>query len=275
MRDNLKDFVDANRDAFDHRAPSEDLWNKIKPQVVPQIQEKKIKPFWRWMSVAAVTLLLGAAAFMIFDQHEEGDRTSKLAVSSSVTNEKSEQKQITPTEDHLAKDQRNQVDAVAQTTIATPDKVESPTLRKSTILVAEAPVGQEEKIDYVQMLRDSTSASTRLGAVLALKDQGNLNQGDVSALEQTAIADQNSNVRMAAIETILDGMTPVERQQKVQDFFVQQNDPTLQMELMQLMAQQEEPVIKETTKEKLNEIVEDPLTLRFVKEQAYAVLMNQ
>ncbi len=80
---------------------------------------------------------------------------------------------------------------------------------------------------------------------------------------------------MAAIETILNGLSPEERQQKVQDFFVEQNDPTLQMELMQMMAQQADPTMKATTKEKLNEIVEDPFTLKFVKEQAYAVLLNQ
>ena len=44
MRDNLKDFVNANRDAFDHKEPPADLWNKIKPQVVPQVKERKIKP---------------------------------------------------------------------------------------------------------------------------------------------------------------------------------------------------------------------------------------
>ncbi len=56
---------------------------------------------------------------------------------------------------------------------------------------------------------------------------------------------------------------------------MEQNDPTLQMELMQMMAQQADPTMKATTKEKLNEIVEDPFTLKFVKEQAYAVLLNQ
>ncbi|MNX91627.1 hypothetical protein D3C86_1237180 [compost metagenome] len=80
---------------------------------------------------------------------------------------------------------------------------------------------------------------------------------------------------MAAIETLLDGMTPEVRQQKVQDFFVAQNDPTLQVELMQMIAQRDEPEIKNSTKDKLNAIVEDPFTLKFVKEQAYAVLLHQ
>jgi hypothetical protein len=130
-------------------------------------------------------------------------------------------------------------------------------------------------MDYVQMLQDSSSASTRLSAVLAMKDGGSLDRNSMGALEKTAVSDQSSNVRMAAIETILSGLSPEERQQKVQDFFVEQNDPTLQMELMQMMAQQEDPTMKATTKDKLNEIVEDPFTLKFVKEQAYAVLLNQ
>ncbi len=82
-------------------------------------------------------------------------------------------------------------------------------------------------------------------------------------------------MRIAAIETILSRLSQEERQQKVQDFFVVQNDPTLQMELMQMMVQQDDSKMKATTKDKLNEIVEDPFTLKFVKEQAYAVLLNQ
>ncbi|WP_257092238.1 hypothetical protein [Sphingobacterium sp. E70] len=42
-----------------------------------------------------------------------------------------------------------------------------------------------------------------------------------------------------------------------------------------MIAQRDEPEIKNSTKDKLNAIVEDPFTLKFVKEQAYAVLLHQ
>ncbi|WP_312350847.1 hypothetical protein, partial [Sphingobacterium multivorum] len=71
MRDNLKDFVNANREAFDQREPSADLWNKIRPQVVPTVQERKIKPLWKWASIAAAALLVGTATFIAFNQQRE------------------------------------------------------------------------------------------------------------------------------------------------------------------------------------------------------------
>jgi len=273
MRDNLKDFVNANREAFDQREPSADLWNKIRPQVVPPVQERKIKPLWKWASIAAATLLIGTATFIAFDQHNGTEVEKRMAEVHSVDIEKkdSEAKAIDVEMPGAATDAQKIL--VPVKAIAGIKSTRKQSFRESVSETAHREM--EEKMDYVQMLQDSSSASTRLSAVLAMKDGGKLDRNSVGALEKTAVSDQSSNVRMAAIETILSGLSPEERQQKVQDFFVEQNDPTLQMELMQMMAQQEDPTMKATTKEKLNEIVEDPFTLKFVKEQAYAVLLNQ
>jgi hypothetical protein len=273
MRDNLKDFVNANREAFDQREPSADLWNKIRPQVVPTVQERKIKPLWKWASIAAAALVVGTATFIAFNQQHELVVEKPVAAAHPVTVQKSggdTNADHTGVMDIVSDSQKNSahVNVIAG--------IEGKGKQLAKISVFESAHREmEEKVDYVQMLQDSSSASTRLSAVLAMKDGGSLDRNSMGALEKTAVSDQSSNVRMAAIETILSGLSPEERQQKVQDFFVEQNDPTLQMELMQMMAQQEDPTMKATTKEKLNEIVEDPFTLKFVKEQAYAVLLNQ
>ncbi|WP_343567704.1 hypothetical protein [Sphingobacterium sp.] len=273
MRDNLKDFVNANREAFDQREPSADLWNKIRPQVVPPVQERKIKPLWKWASIAAAALLVGTATFIVFNQQRDIEVEKPVAAVHPIT---------VPEKENNAKAVDAEVMRIhtgsqeASAPVKAIAGIESKGKQLAKVSVSEtAHREMEEKMDYVQMLQDSSSASTRLSAVLAMKDGGKLDRNSVGALEKTAVSDQSSNVRMAAIETILGGLSPEERQQKVQDFFVEQNDPILQMELMQMMAQQEDPTMKATTKEKLNEIVEDPFTLKFVKEQAYAVLLNQ
>lgn len=273
MRDNLKDFVNANREAFDQREPSADLWNKIRPQVVPPVQERKIKPLWKWASIAAAALLVGTATFIAFDQHNGTEVEKRIAEVHPVTVEKkdSETNAIDRKIPSVATEvQKTLVPIKAIAGIKSKGKQSR---RENVLETDHHEIGGG--IDYVQMLQDSSSASTRLSAVLALKEGGTLDRNSMGALEKTAVSDQNSNVRMAAIETILNGLSPEVRQQKVQDFFVEQNDPTLQMELMQMMAQQDDPRMKATTKDKLNEIVEDPFTLKFVKEQAYAVLLNQ
>ena len=273
MRDNLKDFVNANRESFDQREPSADLWNKIRPQVVPPVQQRKIKPLWKWASIAAAVLLVGTAAFIAFNR--PGDLMTEKPVAAVrphvVRENESDKKAVNATVRRADND--NSTKLTPSMAIAGRQ-----TKRKqlATANITTSGLGKmQEKIDYVEMLQDSSSASARLSAVLALKDEGGLDRNSRGALERTAVSDQNSNVRIAAIETILRGLSQEERQQKVQDLFVVQNDPTLQMELMQMMVQQDDPKMKATTKEKLTEIVEDPFTLKFVKEQAYAVLLNQ
>lgn len=273
MRDNLKDFVNANREEFDQREPSADLWNKIRPQVVPQVSESKIRPLWKWASIAAATLLVGTVTFIAFEQSDRQDQQEKVELTNGV-NKKDRLRAIAPEVRDLPAESTKPLLSVK--TIASHDVKVKRFGKKPAINDLEGKyMVENSKPDYVQMLQDSSSASTRLSGVLALKNVGSLDQKSFGALEHAAVSDQNSNVRIAAIETILNGLSPEARQQKVQDFFVAQSDPTVQMELMQLMAQQDEPTIKATTKDKLNQIVEDPFTLKFVKEQAYAVLLNQ
>ena len=274
MRDNLKDFVNANRDAFDQKEPSADLWNKIKPQVVPQVQEKKIIPLWRWASIAAAILLMGTATLLVFNQNGGSDHTAKVTNIKPVTVQKEPEvmEKSTPREASVKVEKEKPIRTI-QTMIANQEiirvaKTEVPKAIKDKNL-------KEKKQDYIEMLQDSIRASTRLAAVLGLQKQGSLNEDATLALEKIAVSDESSNVRMAAIETLLDRMTPEARQQKVQDFFVAQNDPTLQVELMQMIGQKDELEMKNSTKDKLNAIVEDPFTLKFVKEQAYAVLLHQ
>lgn len=274
MRDNLKDFVNANRESFDRREPSADLWNKIRPQVVPPVQERKIKPLWKWASMAAAILLVGTATFIAFDQHNGAEVEKRIAAVRPYTVRENESDKKADIATVISADTDNSPKLTPSMAIAgrQTKRKQSATANVMTTSFNK----MQEKIDYVEMLRDSSSASARLSAVLALKDEGRLDRNSIGALERTAVSDQSSNVRIAAIETILSsGLSPEERQQKVQDFFVVQNDPTLQMELMQMMVQQDDAKMKATTKDKLNEIVEDPFTLKFVKEQAYAVLLNQ
>ncbi|RKO72392.1 hypothetical protein D7322_06195 [Sphingobacterium puteale] len=272
MRDNLKDFVNANRDAFDHREPSADLWNKIKPQVVPPVQEKRIKPLWRWASIAAATLLVGTTTLLIFNQKE--DHATKVAEGRPVSVQKDALETMTPAQQGVSVEiERKEPVRIIQT-MPNVQKINRVAKVKGQKAVQDKGLSVKKQ-DYMEMLQDSTWASTRLAAILGLQKQGGLNDDETRVLEKMAVSDESSNVRMAAIETLLEGMTPEARQQKVQDFFVAQNDPTLQVELMQMIGQRDELEMKNSTKDKLNAIVEDPFTLKFVKEQAYAVLLHQ
>src|SRR5690606_29790160 len=161
MRDNLKDFVNANRDAFDQKVPSADLWNKIKRQVVTQVQEKKIIPLWRWASIAAAILLMGTATLLVFNQNGGSDHTAKVANIKPVTVQKETEVMEKSTQREASvKVEKEKPIRTIQTMIANQEinrvaKTEVPKAVKDKNL-------KEKKQDYIEMLQDSIRASTRL-----------------------------------------------------------------------------------------------------------------
>jgi len=96
----------------------------------------------------------------------------------------------------------------------------------------------------------------------------------IEKLKHTINHDPNNNVRSTAIGLLLGSLPVEERAQAIQEVFVLQEDPSIQLELMMAMASQDTIQISNTTAERLMAITENPLAFDFVKEQAYAVLLK-
>lgn len=66
MKDALKEFIDKNRDAFDHKSPGENNWKSISAKL-PQMKSVSL-----WNSVmiwrAAAVLFMGLSAFLLLNQ---------------------------------------------------------------------------------------------------------------------------------------------------------------------------------------------------------------
>ncbi|UIR56534.1 hypothetical protein LZQ00_01630 [Sphingobacterium sp. SRCM116780] len=265
MQDKLKEFVKANREGFDHREPSAALWEKIRPQVIPQ--KEKIKPslhIWKWASAAAVFLMIGIGGYF-WSQTVNTNQQVKMATKVQPTTV--ETREIKPT----VKDATQ----VAQITIS---RYNLQGKKKKNLRETPANLFADKKSElnhYFALLQDTLSASKRLEAVLAFKNLPDLGNNEMNALEETVITDPNSNVRMAALDVVLSRVDKPKKQDKIEELFVKQDDPSLQVEMLQWLARGESGDVSESTKKKLNEILEDPFALKLVKDQAYAVLLNQ
>jgi hypothetical protein len=72
MKDSLKDFIDNNREAFDHRVPSDKVWNQIESKLPTTSWWNNIT-IWR---VAAI-ILFGISGFLFFTNMPVGQHNKQ------------------------------------------------------------------------------------------------------------------------------------------------------------------------------------------------------
>jgi len=61
-KDNLEDFIQENRAAFDLKTPRDQVWSSIEKEIEPRPSNQ----LWYWK--AAVILLIGAVTFLLIDR---------------------------------------------------------------------------------------------------------------------------------------------------------------------------------------------------------------
>lgn len=89
-----------------------------------------------------------------------------------------------------------------------------------------------------------------------------------------AINDQNSNVRMTAVKVIASRLEEPHMKNILMKTFVEQDDPLIQDELIDLISNLDHGRLSEGVKNKLFVLTNDPTTMDFVKDKAYAALLT-
>ena len=117
----------------------------------------------------------------------------------------------------------------------------------------------------------SESSSARLAAVLASgKKEALLSSGDLQTLFNTMNNDENSNVRLAALEVL----KKQENRETVKNLILQsvakQDDPVVQMELLASLSSGEATRVKQ----QLLDITQNPINIDAVRNEAYAALLR-
>lgn len=120
------------------------------------------------------------------------------------------------------------------------------------------------------MLGNEQSASQRIKAVNVALEFSDADDEIVRALINTMNADPNTNVRLAALEALANFKSdPVVRRALI-DALGKQQDPIIQITLIQLMVQMKE---KEVVKD-LEKIVDDAGSIQAVKDEAYSGILK-
>ncbi|KQC00877.1 HEAT repeat domain-containing protein [Pedobacter sp. Hv1] len=266
MNDQLKKYVEANREGFDHLEPSEAIFFRIKDEL--KASPKKKKPLiqllinHKWMAAASILIIM-SITYLLFTNTAKDQSAGHLQLAG-----------------------KKQPQAVIEEKIAK-GKVASSALKNeqhttNNFEVAISPIKKNERArksahqptDMVAIYRnltDSSSASNRLTAVLKIQETKIINNQIIDELTKTLNHDSNSNVRLAVLELL----SKYAQDNYVVKAFVKslisQKDPLVQVELINLLARTNDAKLDE----KLYALANDPTTAGMVKDQAYQVLLNQ
>jgi HEAT repeat protein len=126
------------------------------------------------------------------------------------------------------------------------------------------------KQEMLTNMRDPSSASLRMRAVNNATEMSTLDDVVVKALVKTLNEDKNTNVRLAALDALSKFQHEPKVKQELIESLSKQNDPVVQIALIQLMVKMKEKGVLND----LNRIIEDSNTIRPVKDEAYSGILK-
>lgn len=248
MNDPLKKYIHDNRDDFDNLEPAADIFSKLKKELNPAPKEEngiiRLLVSQKWVIAASILIIASITYFFATNttiQTADAPQIVKHTVSTKTS---------------------EAVKEAIETANSTP-KVAHRKYKKQSETFSMPAVYRD--------LNDSTSASTRLAAILKIQKSNTISYDMIDKLSQTLNHDSNSNVRLAALNL----MSKYAQDSYVNNAFMlslsNQKDPLLQLGLMELLSQTDNPKLDD----KLYALANDPTTLAEVKDQAYFILLNQ
>ncbi len=258
MSDPLKDFVEQHKAEFDRfEAPPLKL-DELKARIKQQPKAKKV---WVlslnrnvWMSAAASILIVCTLGWFFY-------------------NDKGENTLIQITENKPAEIVNQPANSVEQAVKNLPES------NRTSIIVQTSNGAPVQHVNNVKTasrnifsgLKDSTSASVRLLALLEIEKSGKMNQDILNMLTLTLNNDKNTNVRLGALNL----MEKYKYENYVSSALVnsldRQNDPIVQLGLVSLLGNMNNIKIDD----KLLRLVNGPETFAAVRDEAYSILLNQ
>ena len=268
MKDDLEKFVRNNQDKFDTKIPDPAVLDRILEQmrVKQDVKPKGIViPFRviRWAAASLILVACGIVFWTLQRRPETGIVKTKIASGVDVKSlENDSAKQAQPA--GIVKNEapkRKSVDAVD----------EDLTIRKQALFakLKTERLSSEKRVMFAGLNNMESPASriTAASGVYKLKNTGN---DVVDALVKTLNNDPNTNVRLAA----LDGLARFYRDGYVRKKLVaslkKQQDPLVQITLINLLTRMRESGILE----ELDKIVNDENTQKAVKDCAYSGIIQ-
>ena len=268
--DILKKFVDANRDQFDDQSPDAGILGKLQAQLGLQQAVDAPKPakviglrYW-WVAAATITAIIGVG--VLLQQAPKADQP----IATNTRDIKAIAPAIpTPADSMSSSSYKDK--AIAQTgpqaTVAAPQANRIREAQQVNTPVAAVTTTPDLSTNNWQAGLQNESSSVRLAAVLTSGKSKTLSDDDMKSLYFMMNNDENSNVRLAALEVL-------KKREQAGNLILasvdKQDDPVVQMELLASLS----PTQAAKVEQQLLDITQNPLTIDAVRNEAYAVLLR-
>lgn len=261
MNDQIKDFVEQHREEFDHlEAPVFDMERFKRRPVETLPQKAKIVRFLnnsKWL-VAASVVLVAATAWLFFYQQAQVQVT-KMPNGAIVT---VKQKAIDKAKGSLIADTPSLI--VEEIKTAGMELVKVKNVKKQHQFITN-------KDETYKGLKDSSSASVRLLAILNIEKSNKINNKTLKMLSETLNHDGNTNVRLAALSVLQKYSTDKYASSLLISSLNKQDDPMVQLGLVSFLGKRKDVEIGD----KLYALANNPETFAAVRDEAYSILLNQ
>ncbi len=283
MKDPLKKYIDDHRKDFDNLEVPEDAFGKIMAQLNEnKTSETKTRTLFShriWAVAASVVLLLSLGIYRFWPEKHTSkpmvaiEESPKTSSSNSV-----ETNSINRDSEYIASPKTKLKSELKIAEHSVPNHSDKNRISHINSVQSEQKTesndSDKEVLHALELMNNQQSASSRLRGIELAKNISDSDQSITKLLTNIAVHDENTNVRLAAVDALSQELNHSEMMAKMQQIFLQQNDPMVQRELMAIFAQTENSQLNPETNAKLQSIAKDPTSERFVKDEAYAILMK-
>lgn len=280
MKDSLKKYINDHRYEFDNLEVPDEMFDKIMSQMdttTPSVGKTRlIFPLKIWAIAASITIILSLGIFSLW-QEKEIDKT----VIATKQTPKKEDKNLIETsipknglETSIIENkiQKNTAKVFANNSSDSPKKsIGNQNFVPNYNIEDE---NHSDKANAIELMNNEFSASSRLQGIALVKNFSDYDSKIIDLLSEKAISDESTNVRLSAVSALeIQKQNPAVTD-RIQQIFIQQNDPMVQKELISFLAEKQSSELSPEVNTKLLALAKDPTTVDFVKDEAYAVLMK-
>jgi len=279
MKDSLKKYINDHRDEFDNLEVPDEMFDKIMYKLdnsTPSVGKTRlIFPLKTWAIAASIAIILSLGIFNLWSEKE----IDKNVLATKQTPKKEDEnlvdtnsKKESETSKIETKIEKNTAKVLANNSPDSPKQsIDNQNSIPNYNIEDE---NHSDKANAIELMNNQFSASSRLQGITMLKNFSDYDSKIIDLLSEKAISDENTNVRLAAVSALeMQRQNPAVTD-RIQQIFVQQNDPMVQKELISFLSEKEPSELSVEVNTKLLALAKDPTTVDFVKDEAYAVLMK-
>lgn len=276
MKDSLKKYINDHRDEFDTLEVPDEMFDKIMSKLdgpTPSVgKTRTIFSLKNWAIAASIAIILSLGIFNLW-QEKEIDKTSFVAKETPKKENETPDNISIPNKEIETLEKQNNIEQNSKQFLSNNSSNHS----KKSIIDQDSNIEDKnnfDKANAIELMDNQFSASSRLQGIALVKNLPDYDSNLINLLSEKAISDENTNVRLAAVSALeIQKQNPVIAD-KIQQIFIQQNDPIVQKELISFLAEKQSSELSSEVNTKLFALAKDPTTAKFVKDEAYAVIMK-